>query len=316
MKKELDKLSDIQRFVTQENGTEKPYANEFWDFFEPGVYLDIVSSEPLFSSLHKFQSSCGWPAFYQALEINNIVKIEDFSAGMLRVEVRSKKGNSHLGHVFTDGPAPTGIRYCINSAALEFVPQKQLVERGLGQYLASFEKRLLGKAVAGLKKSQFITLGAGCFWGVEAIMAKTPGVVSATSGYCGGEKIDPTYEEICTGKTGHAEVVQVEYDPEIIYLPELLDLFWRLHDPTTLNAQGHDIGPQYRSAIFCHSDDDKKVALALKERRNQSEDYKAPIVTEIVDFVTFYPAEEYHQKYYEKKYQGGFGPICHFVRGV
>lgn len=317
MKYDLSKLTDLQRYVTQECGTEKPFDNEFWEFYEEGIYLDIVSKEVLFSSLHKFATDCGWPGFYRALELENIVKLEDHSLGRKRIEVRSKNGDCHLGHVFTDGPPPTGIRYCINSAALEFVPRKKLKEYGLEKYENDFllnEPSNDGKTRD--KELEKITLGAGCFWGVEAILAKTPGVVQTTSGYCGGALKNPTYQDICTGSTGHVEVVQVEFDRDILSLGQLLDLFWRLHDPTTVNAQGYDRGTQYRSAIFCENETQLDYCKHEMQEFSKKNFYAAPMVTEILLRKKFYPAEEYHQNYYEKKYQGGQGPICHYVRGV
>lgn len=139
MIRDLKHLTPLQYEVTQNNGTEPPFHNEFNNFFEPGIYVDVVSGEPLFSSLHKFPSPCGWPAFYQAIECENIVEVEDNSLGMRRVEVRSKLANSHLGHVFEDGPPPTGIRYCINSAALRFIPLEDLAKYNLEKYKADFE---------------------------------------------------------------------------------------------------------------------------------------------------------------------------------
>ncbi len=311
MKKDLSKLNSIQRYVTQENGTEAPYENEFWDFFEEGVYLDIVSGEVLFSSTHKFQSDCGWPAFYKVLERDNIIRHEDKSGGISRIEVRSTHGDSHLGHVFTDGPAPTGIRYCINSAALKFIPKASLKSVNLDQYHSLFDKEVYKHK----GELEYATFGAGCFWGVEAIFARTPGVIDAVSGYSGGDIVDPTYEQVSTGKSGHAEVVQVQFDPAVISYKELLDLFFRMHDPTTQDAQGYDVGPHYRSAIFTHSEDQNNLALAEIKKFNGSDLYPNEIVTQVTGFTTFYPAEEYHQDYYEKKYAGGHGPICHFVRG-
>lgn len=148
-----------------------------------------------------------------------------------------------------------------------------------------------------MEKAMF---GGGCFWGVETTFRLVKGVTSATVGYSGGSLNDPTYEDVCSGKTGHAEVVQVEYDPSKVSYEELLEVFWNIHDPTILNRQGPDIGTQYRSAIFFHTPEQEAVAIASKEKLQNSGRYKRPIVTEITSASEFYRAEEYHQRYYEK----------------
>jgi len=155
-----------------------------------------------------------------------------------------------------------------------------------------------------------ITFGAGCFWCVEAIFSDLNGVEKVVSGYAGGAVKNPSYKEVCTGSTGHAEVCQVIYNPEIISYQELLEVFWQVHDPTTLNRQGGDIGTQYRSAIFYHNEDQKKIAEQFKQTLNNEKVYPDPIVTEITAFTNFYPAEDYHQDYFELN---GENPYCKAV---
>jgi peptide-methionine (S)-S-oxide reductase len=144
------------------------------------------------------------------------------------------------------------------------------------------------------------TFGAGCFWGIEAAIRKIEGVASTTVGYAGGSFKDPTYEDVCSGKTGHAEVVQVEYDPSKVSYEELLRVFWNIHDPTTLNRQGPDIGTQYRSAVFFHNPEQEAAAIASKQKLQSSDRYQKSIVTEITPASEFYRAEDYHQQYFEK----------------
>jgi peptide-methionine (S)-S-oxide reductase len=159
-------------------------------------------------------------------------------------------------------------------------------------------------------KIDTITLGAGCFWCVEAIFAETKGVVSVKSGYSGGEIKNPSYKEVCTGRTGHAEVVQVAYNSSEISLQDILEIFWQTHDPTTLNRQGADVGTQYRSAVFYHNEEQKEIAEEIKSRLDSSGAWDNPIVTEISEFETFYEAEDYHQDYFA---ENGDQPYCRAV---
>ncbi len=148
--------------------------------------------------------------------------------------------------------------------------------------------------------TEIATFGAGCFWGVEQKFGKVKGVLDTVVGYTGGKMENPTYKDVCTDKSGHAEVVRVTFDPAIVSYEELLEYFWDMHNPTTLNRQGWDVGTQYRSAVFYHNNEQKEAALKLKEKLDKAGKYKNPIVTEIVPAGNFYRAEEYHQKYYEK----------------
>ena len=152
------------------------------------------------------------------------------------------------------------------------------------------------------------TFGAGCFWGVEYVYLQVPGVTDVVSGYSVGIVPDASYRQVCTGTTGHAEVVQVTFDPAIVTYEQLLEVFWAMHDPTQVNRQGPDRGTQYRSAIFTHFDDQRAAAIASRERAQSR--FSAPIATEITEFQAFYPAEDYHQRYYEKT---GHEPYCHAI---
>jgi peptide-methionine (S)-S-oxide reductase len=151
------------------------------------------------------------------------------------------------------------------------------------------------QAQDGLERATF---GTGCFWCTEAVFQQLKGVATVASGYSGGHVKDPTYRDVCSGETGHAEVLQVAFDPKLITYPELLEVFWQTHDPTTLNRQGNDVGPQYRSAIFYHSEEQRELAEHYKRKLDESKAFPASIVTQLAPFTVFYPAEEYHQNYY------------------
>ncbi len=280
-----ERLTPEQYRVLRQSGTERAGTGEYDKHFEEGEYLCAGCGNHLFRSAEKYNSGCGWPAYTMPFNDESVTYKEDSDLGMRRVEVNCAKCDGHLGHVFNDGPPPTGARFCINSASMTFV------EGGEAE-----------------KELATATFGAGCFWGVESIFRRVDGVIDTSVGYAGGEKDDPTYKEVCYTDTGHAEAVEVKYDPEVVDYAKLVEVFFDNHDPTTLNRQGPDVGTQYRSVIFCYDDAQREAAEAAVASLTEAERFKSPIVTQVVDAKPFWRAEEYHQRYFEKR---GIEPTCH-----
>ena len=271
-----EKLSKEQYYILREKGTERPFTGEFLFTKDKGVYKCAGCGNELFTDEMKFDSHCGWPSFDREIAGGKIKQTEDNSHGMRRIEITCAKCDGHLGHIFDDGPTATGKRYCVNSLSLQFEP-KNKKESTLEQ----------------------ITLGGGCFWCIEAVFEELKGVKKVESGYSGGQKANPTYKEVCSGNTGHVEVVNITFDPAEISLEELLEVFFTVHDPTTLNRQGADVGTQYRSEIFYHNQQQKEISEKVIATLNKEKAFAKPIVTKVTAFDKFYIAEDYHQEYYQ-----------------
>jgi len=275
-------LTAEQYHVLRERNTEQAFSGRYNDHYKDGLYVCAACGNPLFRSETKYDHGSGWPSFSAPLNEEAVVFVEDRSFLMNRTEVRCAACGSHLGHVFDDGPAPTGQHYCINSASLDF-------KQAGAETSAALETR-----------TETATFAAGCFWGVEDKFRRVPGVLSAVVGYTGGTTANPTYGQVCSDRTGHAESIQIAYDPSRVSYEELVRFFFSIHDPTHLNRQGPDVGDQYRSAVFTHSPQQAEIARRVKTEGEASGRFSRPIVTQIVPASTFYPAEEYHQRYLEK----------------
>ena len=268
-------------------GTERPFTGRYWDFTGDGRYICRRCGATLFESGTKFSTNCGWPSFDEAVQ--GAVK-QTLDADGRRIEITCANCGGHLGHVFHgEGFTPKDTRYCVNSASLDFVTRTY----GDGSPVDTAAQTARG------------IFAGGCFWGVEYHLRRLPGVISVISGYTGGHKDNPTYEEVCSGRTGHAEAVEVVYNPAQISYAEIARRFFEIHDPTQRNRQGPDIGTQYRSAIFYLSDEQHTTARALVAEL-EAKGYR--VVTELVPAGKFWPAEGYHQEYYTRK---GGTPYCH-----
>jgi peptide methionine sulfoxide reductase msrA/msrB len=298
----IEALSPEQYRVTQRNGTERAFTGEFWDHHEPGIYVDVVSGEPLFASVDKFDSGTGWPSFTAPIERDNVVTKRDFSMLFPRTEVRSAHAGSHLGHVFKDGPRRRGgLRYCINSAALRFVHRDDLEAQGYGEHGKLFEKE------DNMSDYKTAILAGGCFWGMQDLIRKQPGVVSTRVGYSGGENAHATYRN----HPGHAEAVEIVYDPAKTDYRALLEFFFQIHDPSTRDRQGNDVGSSYRSAIFYLDDEQKQVALDTIADVDASGLWPGKAVTEVAAASDFWEGEPEHQDYLLRI---PHGYTCHYPR--
>lgn len=290
-------LTAEQYRVLRKSGTERAYTGKYNNHWEKGVYVCAACGTELFGSESKYDHGSGWPSFTSTAQEKHINYRNDYSLFTKRIEVRCAVCDSHLGHVFDDGPSPTNKHFCINSMALDFKLTESEAE---GQENPPSEKDSETKTEQN-KKQEIATFAAGCFWGVEHKFRQLEGVLSTRVGYSGGDVKNPTYQLVCTDKTGHAESVEITYEPSVISYETLLDNFFALHDPTQLNRQGPDVGSQYRSVVFYHDEHQKQEALKKIEALEESGRFGKPIATQIVPAEEFYEAETYHQQYYEKR---------------
>ncbi|MCC7490928.1 MAG: bifunctional methionine sulfoxide reductase B/A protein [Fimbriimonadaceae bacterium] len=259
-------LSAEEAQIIRHKGTERPFSGAYTETVTPGVYVCRQCGAPLYESSAKFRSECGWPSFDDELPLAVRRQVD---ADGSRTEILCASCAGHLGHVFQgEGFTAKNVRHCVNSRSLVLRASSAPV--------------------------QWAIFAGGCFWGVEEQFAGQPGVLVAQSGYTGGRTVAPTYEQICTGTTGHAEAVRVAFDPGVTSFEKLARLFFEIHDPTTLNRQGPDAGTQYRSAVFYFGDGQRQTAAALIEQLRAG---GWAVVTALAPAGPFYAAEAYHQNY-------------------
>lgn len=265
--------------IIRDKGTEQPFTGDYTNKEEAGSYLCRQCGLALFRSQTKFHSMCGWPSFDEEI-VDTIKKIPDPDG--LRTEILCNRCDAHLGHLFQGERITTkNIRYCVNSLSLDFVADGQVTD------------------------TEEALFAAGCFWGVEYYFQQLPGVVKTEVGYSGGHIATPSYDEICSTKTGHYETIRVVYDISKVSFEAVAKYFFEIHDPTQTDGQGPDIGEQYLSAIFYYDELQKTIAQHLV---TQLEKKRYLIATQILPVQTFWPAEDYHQKYYTKTNKQ---PYCH-----
>lgn len=275
-------LGPKERHILLERGTELPNSGKYENHEEEGVYLCRQCDYPLYLAEDKFSSGCGWPSFDDEIKDHVEKKVDPDGR---RVEICCKRCHGHLGHVFIgEGFTRKNTRHCVNSLSLDFV--------------SAFDERDYEKAY----------FAGGCFWGVEALMKPLKGVIATSCGFMGGSVVNPTYDEVCTGLTNHAETVEVIFDPRKISYETLARFFLEIHDPTQVNSQGPDIGSQYKSSIFYATKKQKECCMQLLDDLRE---LKYKIATKVEPMSRFYKADAYHQDYYAKTKKA---PYCHFYQ--
>ncbi len=285
-----NKLTPEEERVIINKGTERPWTGKYLNNKEEGTYTCKRCDAPLYKSSDNFDSNCGWPSFDD--EIPAAVMRQRDADG-LRTEILCANCRAHLGHVFEgEGFTSKNIRHCVNSISMNFIPGGD-IEPNNPQ-----------------KTEERAVFASGCFWGTEYYFQRAPGVISTTVGYTGGDKDNPSYQEVCSGTTGHKEAVEVVYDPGKISYEDLARLFFETHNFEQRNGQGPDIGEQYLSYIFYNDDDQKKIAEKLIDTLGKK-DYR--VATKLEEATKFWEAEDYHQDYYNKTRKT---PYCHFKREV
>lgn len=267
-------LTAEEKYILLQKGTERPFSGKFCQHSEKGIYICRQCGSPLFLSENKFDAGCGWPSFDKEIDGSVTYSLD---ADGHRTEITCSHCGGHLGHVFKgEGFTPKDTRHCVNSLSLSFASEIQTA-----------------------------VFAGGCFWGVEHLMKDLDGVLGIECGYTGGKTQSPSYQDVCTGTTGHFEAVRISFDPAQTSYETLAKLFFEIHDPTQTNGQGPDIGQQYQSAIFYTTPEQKETAEKLI---GILKDKGYSVATQVLPLDTFWPAEEYHQQYYQKK---GTQPYCH-----